>query len=296
MLGTAVSLVKKFAAPLTDTVNLRSANLKHHLWTNALPTWDPSQYAQFASERARPCRDLITAIGIDSPRRIVDLGCGPANSTAMLAQRWPTAEILGIDSSPEMLETARLAGVHANFEPACIKDWARQSSSQPSEWDIVFSNAALHWVPDHATLFPALMQRVKSNGALAVQMPSDLSAPAHTTARDLAETAGWREQFAAPIKVWHVHPPDFYYDTLAGCARHIDIWSTEYLHVLPSVESITEWYCGSGLRPYLDALRTLGARNEFLAQYTDRLRASYPVRADGRVLLPFRRLFIVAYR
>lgn len=257
-----------------------------------MPTWDPAQYAEFATGRARPCRDLIAAIAADSPKSIVDLGCGPGNSASMLAERWPTAAILGIDNSAEMLEAGRASNPHMRFQRADISEW----TTQPGEWDVVFSNAALQWVPDHATILPQIMYRVGPHGALAVQMPADPSAPAHVIARTLAASDEWRAQFATEVQQWHVESADFYYDCLAPHAERVDLWTTDYFHALPSVESITEWYRGSGLRPYLDALKTLSARNEFLAQYTEQLRDVYPARADGRALLPFKRIFIIAYR
>ncbi len=257
-----------------------------------MPTWDPSQYAQFAAERARPCRDLITAMAVDSPKSIVDLGCGPGNSASLLAERWPSAPVVGIDSSREMLETARAGSTYAAFQQAEIAEW----TTQPGEWDVVFSNAALQWVPDHETLFPKLMDRVSMHGALAVQMPADPLAPAHVVARTLAASDEWRAQFATEVQQWHAESANFYYDCLAPRAERVDLWTTDYFHALPSVEAITEWYRGSGLRPYLDALKTLSARNEFLAQYTEHLSDVYPTRPDGRVLLPFKRMFIIAYR
>jgi trans-aconitate 2-methyltransferase len=257
-----------------------------------MPSWDPTQYARFAAERARPCLDLIAAITVEPPRRIADLGCGPGNSTAMLAKRWPTAEILGLDTSAEMLEAARVTELGAKFEQTDISEWA----AQRGEWDIVFSNAALQWVPQHDAVFSKLVQRVRQGGALAVQMPADMQAPAHVVAREMATSTEWRTQFAATPRGWHVHSADFYYDLLSPHAHRLDLWTTDYFHALPSVEEIAEWYRGSGLRPYLDALKTLTARSKFLAQYTDRLRDVYPARPDGRVLLPFKRIFVVAYR
>jgi len=259
---------------------------------NRMPSWDPAQYAQFAAERARPCRDLIAAIAVESPERIADLGCGPGNSAAMLADRWPAVQLLGIDTSSEMLEAARATNQHARFEQSQIEEWAEQSG----QWDVVFSNAALQWVPHHESIFPQLMHRVSPGGALAVQMPADMQAPAHVVARELAASPEWSTRFATSPIGWQAHSAGFYYDALSPQAKRLDIWKTDYFHSLPSVESVTEWYRGSGLRPYLDALRTLSARNEFLAQYTERLRSEYSLRNDGRVLLPFTRIFVVAYR
>lgn len=263
-----------------------------------MPAWDPAQYAQFAAERARPCRDLIAAIQLASPQRIVDLGCGPGNSATVLAERWPDAEITGIDTSAEMIEAAKAANARVQFMQQDVTAWAGQAApvAQSGEPDLIFSNAALQWVPDHDKLMPQLMQRVAPGGALALQMPSDGDAPAHVAARELADSSEWHAEFAVNVDRWRVAPADFYYDTLAPHAARLDIWTTEYAHMLPSLESIVEWYRGSSLRPYLNALRTLSARNKFLAQYTERLRAAYPVRTGGKVLLPFRRLFVVAYR
>lgn len=210
----------------------------------------------------------------------------------MLAQRWPAAEIFGIDSSEEMLETAKAVNAPGQFMRQDIKEW----STLPGESDLIFSNAALQWVPEHSTLIPRLMQRVSPMGALAFQMPSGSDAPAHIAARDLAASGSWQGKFAITVDTWQVGSAESYYDLLSPHATQVDIWTTEYLHALPSLDAIVEWYRGSSLRPYLDALRTLTDRNEFLAQYAVALRSHYPVRTSARVLLPFRRLFVIAYR
>jgi trans-aconitate 2-methyltransferase len=259
-----------------------------------MPTWAPDQYLQFARERTRPCRDLVRRVEIDSPRRIIDLGCGPGNSTAVIAERWPGAVVTGLDSSAEMIEAARRGGGNRTWMVRDISEWA-QSNDQP--FDAVVSNAALQWVGDHGTIFPRLLRRVAPGGALAVQMPGNYDAPAHLAMRELATSSAWRPRFPADgVREWHVHDLAFYYDALGPYAARLDFWETEYLHVMRSAEAIVDWYKGTGLRPFLDVLAGDGGRAAFLAEYLAKIRELYPPRADGKVLFPFRRLFMVAYR
>jgi len=251
-----------------------------------MPNWNAAQYLQFADERTRPCRDLAARIAAAAPRTVIDLGCGPGNSTAVLAGRWPEAEITGLDNSAEMLAAALRDYPALRWEQADIGEWA---SDGGPVFDVVFSNAALHWTPDHAVLFPRLLARA---GVLAVQLPAASDEPAQRLIRSLAASPEWRGRFTGAVADWHTHDPAFYYDVLAGAAK-LDLWTTDYYHVLEGPEAIVEWYRGTGLRPYLAALAD-GDRERFLAEYLEALRPNYPRRADGRVLFPFRRLFIVA--
>jgi trans-aconitate 2-methyltransferase len=258
------------------------------------PAWDAGQYLQFADERIRPCRELAVRIALAAPRTVIDLGCGPGNSTQVLAERWPSADLTGLDSSAEMLEAARRSAPRRCWVAAEIGAWAA-ANDQP--FDIVFSNAALQWVPDHGVIFPRLFAHLAPGGALAVQMPNNGDAPAHRAARSLAASPVWRDQFpAGGIREWRVHPAEFYYDLLAADDAKIDLWETEYLQVMSGAEAIVEWYKGTGLRPYLSALTNADDRQEFLGAYLEAIRSAYPVRTDGRVLFPFRRLFLIAYR
>ena len=159
---------------------------------------------------------------------------------------------------------------------------------------MVFSNAALQWVDDHAAVFPKLMRRLTAGGALAAQMPANFDAPAHALMREIAESASWRDRFAAPVREWHVHEPAFYYDVLAPHAKSLDLWKTEYIHILPDARAIVEWYKGTGLRPFLQALRSDEDRVEFEDEYLRLISQAFPTQADGRVLFPFLRVFIVA--
>ncbi len=254
-------------------------------------TWNPKQYLKFAEERSRPCRDLIGRIALEMPGRIVDLGCGPGNSTAALAERWPEAEICGVDSSADMIVSARGAYPGQQWIEADISRW---KAKKPV--DLIFSNAALQWVGDHAQLLPELMRRLNPGGALAVQMPANYhTAPAHRAMRELAAGSLWRDKFPSEVRQWHCHGPDFYYGVLQSVSQKLDIWTSEYIHILNGPEDILQWYIGTGLRPYLDIL-TAPDRETFIAAYQGLITASYPKQSDGRVLFPFRRLFFIAYR
>ncbi len=256
-----------------------------------MPTWNAGQYLRFADERTRPCRDLVMAVALEEPARIVDLGCGPGNSTAALATRWPAAEIVGLDSSEAMLAAARRSAPRRTWLLGDIGSW---TSERP--FDLVFANAALQWVPDHATAFPRLLAQASRGGALAVQMPCNFDADAHKAMRAIAASPAWRAHFVDGVHEWHVHSASFYYDVLAPHATRLDVWETEYLHVMPGPLAIVEWYKGTGLRPFLDLLPDDASRQRFLDAYLVAITAAYPARPDGRVLFPFRRLFLVAYR
>lgn len=258
-----------------------------------MPGWDAEQYLKFTGERTRPAIDLAARIALEQPRSIIDLGCGPGNSTEILAARWPDAEITGLDCSPEMIETARAKHPDWRWMTGDIPQWAQE---QGPSYDLVFSNAALQWVDDHSAIYPGLMQRVAAGGALAVQVPGNFDAPAHEIMREIEKSSAWRGRFREHVKEWHAHDPGFYYDAVAPHATRVDLWTTEYQHVMPSAEAIVEWYKGSGLRPFLQALETERDRAEFLEEYTERIRLEYPARANGMVLFPFKRIFVVGWR
>ena len=253
-----------------------------------MPTWEAGQYLRFAAERTRPCRDLAARVALESPRRAINLGCGPGNSTEVLAARWPNAELTGLDSSPRMIERATAAHPGWRWASGEIAAWSQGEES----FDVVFSNAALQWVPDHAGLFPRLMARVAAGGALAIQVPGNYDAEAHRLMRAVAAHFPGTEN----VVEWFTHGMEFYYDLLAPRATRVDLWATEYIHVMEGPEAIVEWYKGSGMRPFLEALAGERDRERFTAEYLAAIRLGFPARADGSVLFPFRRLFLVAYR
>ena len=249
-------------------------------------TWDPERYLTYADERGRPFLDLIARIDAASPRRVVDLGCGPGNLTGLLAQRWPDAEVLGLDSSPEMIARAQAPGVR--FAVGDLREWVSQERGQV---DVLVSNATLQWVPGHLELLPRLVGRVSPGGWLAFQVPGNLDEPSHTIRQELAGD----ERFAphtAGVAVPDSHDPEQYLDTLAAAGCVVDAWETTYLHVLTGDDPVFVWVSGTGARPTLEALPA-GLREEFEEEFKARLRAAYPRREYG-VLLPFRRVFVVA--
>ncbi len=250
--------------------------------------WDPAQYLKFEDQRMRPAIDLIGRIALDGPGDVVDLGCGAGNITRLLAQRFPERKILGVDSSPEMLAKARALLPEARFVEADVARFV-----PPAPPALIFSNAALHWLDDHAALFPALLGRLARGGVLAVQMPRNHGAPSHTAMVEASQTPRLRDKLAPLLRPSPVASPGVYYGLLAPHAAHVELWETEYLHVLEGESPVVEWTKGTALRPLLAALDA-GERDELLEGYTRRIAAAYPPGPDGKTLFPFRRLFLVA--
>lgn len=250
-------------------------------------SWNPSVYLTFADERTRPAAELLARVPAEKPKRVVDLGCGPGNSTALLVRRWPDAMIEGIDSSTAMIEAAQKSGVKAHFAVADITTW---NTSAP--YDVIFSNATYQWLPDHRVLLPRLMGSVVKGGVFAFQVPNNQHAPSHTLMRDVAAQGPWAEKLANVRGVF-VEKVQDYFDMLAPHAASVDIWTTEYVHVLEGEDAVFRWVSGTGLRPYLDALEA-DEREKFIREYKARLNVTYPRRADGKTLFLFSRLFAVA--
>jgi len=258
--------------------------------------WDTEQYSKFGDQRLRPALELLQRIPLTQPKRIVDLGCGTGNITSLIAQTWPDAQLTGIDNSEEMLEQARRTDASLTWEKADIAEWEPEHAP-----DLIFSNATLQWLGDHARLFPRLMQFLAPQGCLAIQMPLSWHAPSHRLMRETLANGGiggstlgsaaLRETLA---RDW-VGQAQRYYDLLANQAVRLDIWETEYLQVLEGEDPVLEWVKGTGLRPILHTL-VAEEKQRFLTEYTARLRVAYPRRSDGKTCFPFRRLFIVAVK
>ena len=255
--------------------------------------WDAQQYLLFHDQRTQPCIDLVQHIELKSPETIIDLGCGPGNSTKVLAERWPNALVTGLDNSSEMLTEARTLHPQWRWVLGDIRTFA--SDRDGLKYDMVFSNAALQWLTDHARLFPQLFNRVEPGGALAVQMPAVLDSPAQYSILELIQDPRWEKHFREPLRDWFHHDLHFYYSLLAASARRVDLWQTTYLHIMSGPNDIVEWYRGTALRPYLQALPDDFTRQEFLCEYSQQIAQAYPAQPNGRVLFPFKRIFIVAY-
>ncbi|TKI08065.1 trans-aconitate 2-methyltransferase [Martelella alba] len=251
--------------------------------------WNPALYRRFEAERTRPALELIARIKTDNPRQVTDLGCGPGNSTEGLLARFPQAKVTGVDTSAAMLESARQRLPQCRFVQEDIRRWR-----SPVLQDILYANASLQWVADHPSLFPSLFSQVAAGGTLAIQMPDNRDEPTHSEMRRVADAGPWRDTLgsSAQIRVKMLSAQQ-YYDLLAPQADEVDIWQTRYYHVMPSAASIVEWLRATGLRPFLEQLdgRQQAA---FLKAYLRAIEQAYPVREDGRILLAFPRLFIIA--
>jgi len=253
--------------------------------------WNARQYVKFEDERTRPPRDLLAQVPHERPRRVVDLGCGPGNSTELLLKRFPHAEVIGLDSSPNMLKLARERLPQCRFVEAEIAHWAPDAQT-----DVVFANAVFQWVPNHEAELHRLLTALPEGGVLAVQMPDNTAEPSHVLQREVADSWPWPKDAAVPPSGRGGLPsPEAYYDLLKPIASHLDIWHSVYNHVMANAQGIVEWFKGSSLQPILSALDAPG-REKFLAAYGEKLARAYKPRFDGKVLLRFPRLFIVAVK
>ena len=255
-----------------------------------MTSWDPARYLRFGDERPRPACELASRIALVAPRSVIDLGCGPGNSTQVLRQRWPNARVCGLDSSPEMIIAAQQAYPDQEWLLANIVGWAPDVPH-----DVLFSNAALQWVDNHIILARHLFNQVAPGGALAFQIPSGAYSALRSFIHDIAQDKAWGSRMDGPRAALTMEEPNVYYDALAPLATSVDIWETEYFHVMESPASIVEWISSTGLRPFLAALDSAKEKQRFVAFLTERVTAAYVTRSDGRVLFPFKRIFVIAY-
>jgi trans-aconitate 2-methyltransferase len=251
--------------------------------------WSPATYLKFEDERTRPAADLLARVPLAQARRVVDVGCGPGNSTELLAARYPDADIVGLDNSPAMLDEARRRLPALSFEAADAAVWLPQP-----EIDLVFANATYQWIPDHFTQLPRVLAALRPGAVLAVQMPDNVEQTTHRLMREVAREGPWAEQLAGASRA-PLPPPRAYFEALEPHAARIDIWHSIYNHPLAGAPAIVEFVRSTGLRPYIDPLDE-AQRADFLGRYTARIAEAYPVMRDGRVLLDFSRLFIIAQR
>jgi trans-aconitate 2-methyltransferase len=250
--------------------------------------WDPEQYARFDRERARPFLDLVAQIDAETPRHVIDLGCGPGPLTALLAQRWPSARVEGIDASPEMIDAARALDTSVSFSLGDLSTW-----TPPDDADVIVSNAALQWVPGHTELVERWAGSLTAGGWLAFQVPGNFEQPAHAALRTVAASPRWALGDVLRHHDW-VQSPSAYARLLLGAGLEVDAWETTYVHVLAGADAVLEWLRGTGLRPVLAALSAADGE-EFSAELAARLRLAYPPGEQG-TLFPFRRVFAVGHR
>jgi trans-aconitate 2-methyltransferase len=253
--------------------------------------WNARQYLKFEDERTRPPRDLLAQVPLQNPRLAVDLGCGPGNSTEVLIARYPQTAVVGLDSSPDMLRKARERLPQCTFIEAEIATWTADPRA-----DLLFANASFQWIPDHPRVLRRLLEVLPPGGVLAVQMPDNTREPSHLLQREVAASGPWANNLDVRAAARDdLPPPEVYYDLLKPVCARIDIWHNIYEHVMAKPEAIVEWFKGSALQPFLSPLGP-AAREQFLAAYSEKIAAAYPPRFDGKVLLRFPRLFIVARR
>ena len=252
-------------------------------------SWSAQQYSLFERQRTRPVHDLLAAVPRDGAELAVDLGCGPGNSTAVLQAHAPQARVIGIDSSEDMLRAARERLPQVTFQLADIQHWLADSAPQ-----LILANASLQWLPDHAQLYPRLLAQLAPGGWLAIQTPDNLQEPAHRLAREVAADGPWAAQIGE-VRHAERHSAQAYYDILGAQASELDIWRTTYFHVLDNAAAVVEWFKSTALLPFLQPLDA-EQQVAFLERYQVAISEAYPAQANGRVLLPFPRLFLVARR
>lgn len=250
--------------------------------------WDPTQYLRYGDERLRPALDLMARVPLQAPGQVVDLGCGPGNVTRILKQRWAEAVVTGVDSSPEMLAKARETVPECRFVQGSFGDWVPQS---PPE--LIYSNAALHWLGGHETLFPRLISLLPKGGVLAVQMPGMHAAPLRALQHEIAASGPWAAALAEVGSAPPILETGAYWDLLRPRCSALDMWETTYMHALQGENAAVQWATGTSLKPFLDRL-TPELRAKYLEAYSAAVAPVYPRRADGTTLLPFRRVFMVA--
>ena len=258
--------------------------------TNTVADWDPNLYLRFADQRARPAADLIGQIKLEQPTSIIDLGCGTGNSTEQLHRRWAEADITGLDSSASMLAQAKQNHRDWKWIQSTVENWKPEKT-----YDLVFSNAALHWVPDHAELFPRLLNAVARGGALAVQMPNNFHSPAHQAMKKVAADLRWGGRLDGAAERVHVEAVSFYYEALRKMAAAVNFWETEYLQIVEGPRAVLEWLRSTAMRGYLERLPDDGERKVFEDMCLREFEKAYVPDDQGKVLFPYKRMFLIAY-
>ncbi len=252
-------------------------------------SWNATTYLQFKNERTRSAVDLASRIPLDDPKTVLDIGCGPGNSTAVLRGRFPTAKIIGIDSAPDMIAKAKETYPDLTF--LCM-DADQYIATTDERYDVAFSNACLQWLPDHKALLPKWLSLVKTGGVLAVQMPNNYNEPIHQIIETLTTSDAWRPRFRV-MREKTVLSATEYYDCLVENAAHVDLWETAYYHTLSSHQDLLEWYRGTGLRLYLEQLND-DMKTDFENDFLAAVKKTYLIQADGTILFRFPRLFFIA--
>ena len=253
--------------------------------------WNPELYLKFKEERTQPARDLATRINVENPGKIMDVGCGPGNSTNVLYHRWPESEIMGIDSSASMIESARNNHPHLEWR---IEDITKMEFDE--KYDIIFSNATIQWIKDQEKLIEDLVKLLKDNGALAVQVPLYHTMPVSQAIERVSLNEKWKEKTNQANNDFTFHSSDYYYNILSTGLKSITMWETSYFHIMPTHQKIVEMIKSTGMRTFLDRLDTHKEKIEFEKDVLREITKTYPEQKDGNVLFPFKRLFFIGYK
>lgn len=256
-----------------------------------MPSWNPDQYLKFARERTQASVDLVSRIEVENPRSIIDIGCGPGNSTRVLRDRWPNAHFSGLDNSEEMISKARTDFPDIEWITGDVRSYRFTE-----EYDIVFSNAAIQWIPDHKELVPGLFNIVRPGGALAIQVPADQDSPIRRSLLSASSREKWARYTSGCERMINYRTAEYYYDIVTRLSKRFDLWETVYYHILDSQAALIEWYKGTAMKPFLESLPDDANRREFENDVLVGCKDNYEVRKDGNVLYPFRRVFFVAYK
>lgn len=253
--------------------------------------WNPEQYIKFISERTQPSIDLANRIEADDPKLIIDIGCGPGNSTAVLSKKFPNAKIIGADNSKSMVEKAKYQYPALDF---ILFDAENDFSALKDKYDVVFSNACIQWVPNHRKLLSDMMSILNENGIMAVQVPMNYNEPIHKILTALSKNKKWKDKFSDE-RIFHTLSQSEYFDLLSEISSDFTMWETIYMHRMPSHESILDWYRSTGMRPYLNSLSEEYAK-EFEKDVFNEVVKAYPVQKNGEIIFRFPRLFFTAVK
>jgi len=251
--------------------------------------WNPALYLQFGKERIQPSIDLVSRIDFENPKNIIDIGCGPGNSTQILAQRWPKSKITGVDNSPAMIERAKL-----DFPN---QDWKLLDAGKDEiidTFDIIFSNAAIQWIPNHFELLNKMKHNLSDNGVIAVQIPLFFDMPLGQSIARISKNKRWSTLTDRVNDLFTIHHQSEYYDILSELFSFIEIWESDYVHIMDSHDSVLEMVRSTGLKPYLERLESDTDKRDFENMVLADIIKDYPMQKNGKVLFPFKRLFFIA--
>lgn len=251
--------------------------------------WNPELYLKFDKERIQPSIDLVSRIPVDDPKSIVDIGCGPGNSTQILAQRWPKSKITGIDNSVAMIERAKHDFPHQEWK---LLDAGKDEIA--GTFDLVFSNATIQWIPNHFDLLKKFRDILSDHGTLAIQLPLFFDMPLGKSIARISKEKRWSNQTESVNHLFTIHHHSDYYDYLSALFTAVEIWESDYVHIMDSHDSILEMIHSTGLRPYIDRLESNADKKDFESMVLSDIKKDYPLQENGKVLFPFKRLFFIA--